>query len=243
MVDSFAGARIGEAPGIRVGDVLNQAWGVFAARWAPFMGLSLIAFAPRFLFGLVVAKGVGAGIIGTVLQISCASFADAAIIYGVVQQLRGRGFTVAESLSAGFARLGPVIGLSLVLGFSVGLATILLVIPGVIVWCMYAIALPVCVVERRGAFDSMSRSAALTKGARWRIFGVFALVVLAFMLVFVIVGALAPLAGGPLLAALALYLVESAAGAFRAVTAGVLYHQLRVAREGVDIEAIAAVFD
>jgi hypothetical protein len=35
MVDSFAGARISEAPGIRVGDVLNQAWGVFAARWAP----------------------------------------------------------------------------------------------------------------------------------------------------------------------------------------------------------------
>jgi uncharacterized membrane protein len=243
MVDSFAAARISETPAIRVGDVLNQACTVFAARWAPFMGLSLIAFAPQFLFGLLVAKGAGGGIIGSVLQVACASFADAAIIYGVVQQLRGRGFTVAESLGAGFARLGPVFGLSLAVGFCVGLASVLLVIPGVIVWCMYAIAIPVCVVERRGVFDSMRRSAALTKGARWRIFGVFALIVLAATLVGVIVGALATLGRGLPLAVLAVYLVESAAGAFRAVTVGVLYHQLRGAREGVDIESIAAVFD
>ena len=41
----------------------------------------------------------------------------------------------------------------------------------------------------------------------------------------------------------AVYLIEAAAGAFNAVTAGVLYYQLRVAKEGVDIERIASVFD
>jgi hypothetical protein len=37
--------------------------------------------------------------------------------------------------------------------------------------------------------------------------------------------------------------IEGVAGGFSAVVMGVLYAQLRFAREGVDIEHIASVFD
>ena len=84
---------------------------------------------------------------------ACTSLADAAIIYGVVQELRGRGFIFSNSLRAGFDRLGAVIGLSLAVGLCITLAAILLLIPGLIVWCIYAVAMPVCVVERLGVGD------------------------------------------------------------------------------------------
>src|SRR5260370_15647777 len=243
MVDSFAASPAVETPAIRVGDVLGKSWSLFIARITPFVGLALIAFAPDFVFSLLVTKTSGVALLGSILQIVCTSLADAAIIYGVVQELRGRGFTFAESLSAGFSRLGPVIGLSLVVGILAGLGSLLLLVPGLIVMTMYYVAIPACVAERLGVGDSMRRSAYLTKGNRWRIFGIVILVILATMIVGGLVGFLAALIGGVTVVDIALYPIQAIAGAFNAVVVGVLYYQLRVVREGVDIEKIAALFD
>jgi hypothetical protein len=243
MVDSFVVSPVAETPAIRVGDVLSKSWSLFVGRWAPFVGLALIAFAPQFLFSVLIPKSGGVAIIGSILQIACTSLADAAIIYGVVQVLRGRDFTFGNSLQFGFARLGPVVGLSLVVGILAGLGAILLLVPGFIVMTMYAVAIPVCVAEQLGVFASMSRSAFLTKGNRWRIFGIVILVGLATMLVAGLVGFVIALVGGVRVVDIALYPIEAIAGAFNAVMVGVLYYQLRVAKEGVDIEKIAAVFD
>jgi MFS family permease len=243
MVDSFAASPAVETPAIRVGDVLGKAWSLFVARIGPFIGLALIAFAPDFLFSLLVPKTSGVAIIGSILQIVCTSLADAAIIYGVVQELRGRGFTFAESLSTGFGRLGPVFGLSLVVGILAGLGALLFLVPGLIVMTMFYVAIPACVAERLGVGDSMKRSAFLTKGNRWRIFGIVLIVILATMIVGGLVGVLVALVGGVTLVDIALYPIQAIAGAFGAVVVGVLYYQLRVVKEGVDIETIAAVFD
>lgn len=243
MVDSFVMAPAREAPAIRVGDVLNRSLGLFGASWIPFVALSLIAFAPEFLLRWLITEPRSAGVVGGVVRLVCTSLADATIIYGVVQMLRGRGFTIADSLNAGLARISAVIGVSLVVGILVGLGAILLIVPGVIVWCMYAVAIPVCVAERTGIGASLTRSAFLTKGNRWRILGLFAVVLVVTLLIGAILGGLGVALGGVLFGTIVIYLLESALGAYSAVMVGVLYHQLRVAREGVDIEYIAAVFE
>jgi hypothetical protein len=244
MVDTFAASQTGTAQTIRVGDVLSRAFSLFGAQWAPFIGLALVAYAPDFIFGLLVPKPSGAlTLVSLVLQTVCGALANAAIIYGVVQVLRGRGFTFSESIGSGFSRMGAVVGLSLLVGILVVLATLLLVVPGIIVWCVYAVAIPVCVVERLGPSASMSRSSFLTRGNRWRIFGIFALIIVASVVFGALFGALAAYVGGLVLVAVAVFLIQALAGAFNAVAVGVLYYQLRVAREGVDIENIASVFD
>jgi hypothetical protein len=243
MTDSFVLNQTAEAPAIRVGDVLSKAWSLFFARWAPFAGLALVAFAPQFLFSVLAPKSSGVAFIGSILQIACTSLADAAIIYGVVQVLRGRDFTFGESLSAGFRRMGAVVGLSLIVGVLSGLGALLLLVPGFIVMAMYAVAIPVCVAERLGIGASMKRSSFLTKGARWRIFGLLILVLVISSTLAALVGFLAGIVGGMRVVDVVVYPVEALAGAFNAVMVGVLYYQLRVAKEGVDIEKIAAVFD
>jgi hypothetical protein len=245
MANSFAVNQAGVAPAIRVGDVLSKSFSLFSARLAPFTAIALVAFAPEFLFELLVVNrsGAAAVLLGIALKVASGALANASILYGVVQELRGRGFTFAESLSSGLSRLGAVIGVSLLVGLLAGLAAILLVIPGFIVWTVYAIAVPVCVAERLGVLESMSRSAFLTKGNRWRIFGILFLVFVAMVLVGGLVGFFGLRIGGVTLVTILQYPLQAIAGAFNAVALGVLYYQLRVAKEGVDIEKIASVFD
>ena len=67
-----------------------------------------------------------------------------------------------------------VVGLSFVVGLAAGMSLILIV-PGIILFVMWSLSVPVMVLEGKGVFDSMSRSADLTKGRRWRIFVIGAL--------------------------------------------------------------------
>src|SRR5260370_956013 len=51
----------------------------------------------------------------------------------------------------------------------------LLIIPGIILSLMWALTIPVAVLEDKGLRDSVSRSAELTKGNRGRVFVIYTL--------------------------------------------------------------------
>jgi uncharacterized membrane protein len=123
-----------------------------------------------------------------------------------------------------------------------GLAAILLVIPAFFVVTILFVAMPVCIVERLGPVKSLGRSAELTKGNRWKIFGLWLLVTVVTLIGTALIGAISYVTG--LAVGLVLKLVWGAlAGAFNAIMVVVTYHDLRVAKEGVDTDRIASVFD
>jgi len=105
---------------------------------------------------------------------------------------------------------------------------------------------PAAVVERPGVWGSITRSAELTKGNRWRVFALMVIFYAAFMAI----GWLLSLLGlpvfspdGSLFAIVLLYLWSGVTTAFFAVFGAVIYHDLRVAKEGATSAQIAAVFD
>lgn len=129
------------------------------------------------------------------------------------------------------------------MSFVVMLGFILFIVPGLILLTMWFVATPACVVEQLGPFKSMGRSAALTGGHRWKIFGLM-------LLLFVIngvgsgmIGGILAVVGGPTLVLIGSLIWSGIWGACYAVAAVVTYHDLRVAKEGIDIEQIASVFD
>jgi uncharacterized membrane protein len=127
-------------------------------------------------------------------------------------------------------------GVLIILGF------MLLVVPGIILATALAITIPVCVVEQIGPFASIRRSAFLTKGNRWRILGIWLLVAV----VTLVASGLALLfkhALGMDAGAILGFVMQSVVSAFTTLAAVVMYHDLRVAKEGVDTNRIAAVFD
>jgi len=89
----------------------------------------------------------------------------------------------------------------------------------------------------------MRRSTQLTKGHRWKIFGlIVALAIIGGMANSTLDLALTTI-GGATLKVIGVVIWNGIWGAFGAIAVAVTYHDLRVAKEGIDIEQIAAVFD
>ncbi len=128
-----------------------------------------------------------------------------------------------------------------VAGTAVGLAVLLVV-------AMLLLAVPVAVVERPGVAKSIARSRRLTKGNVWRAFLVVVVPgVLEIRTVWAAQGGFLPdlESADDLRRQMVVTLVSTVRlfGPFKAVAASVVYHDLRVAKEGVSVEELAQVFD
>ncbi len=95
---------------------------------------------------------------------------SAAIAHGTLLQLRGTRISIIESLKVAASSTVTVIAVVLLTSFAAGFAALLLVIPGIIVWLNYFVAIPVAVTEKISAPNAMRRSRALTLGYRKHIF-------------------------------------------------------------------------
>jgi hypothetical protein len=72
-------------------------------------------------------------------------------------------------------QIAGVVGLSLLVGLAAGLACLLLIVPGVILFIMWSLAVPAKVLENKGVTDAMSRSSDLAKNDWGRIFVIWLL--------------------------------------------------------------------
>jgi len=245
---------------LRVGQVFNRAFALLFSDFVKFFLLAAIALSPialLTLLGLAAAQvntaaganagllaGIGgAGILLAVLWIVLSILGQAAALYGALQKMRGQDFSIGESLARGWARFFPIIGMILLQMLGVGFGAIFLVIPGLILFAVWSVALPACVVERLGPAASLRRSSDLTKGNRWRVFGIIIVVYIANAVAQNVIEFALLAVGGLIIAAIGSLLWMMFFQAFNAIVVAVMYHDLRVAREGIDIERIAAVFD
>ena len=243
---SISGLPTSGAP-FRIGVVLSKTFNLLTQQFGKFALLTLVPLVPLLaltLFALGRPPSPAAfgalGVITGLLTFFLGIVAQATTLYGAFQAMRGQSFTIGQSLQIGLGRAVPVVGVALLVGFAVGFATLLLIVPGLMVLCMYYVAIPVCVIERPGVMASASRSADLTRGYRWPIFGLILLVAI----IAAVVGAvLTRLGGGGIMGLLLHFVWQIVSTAFGAVLVAVVYHDLRVAKEGIDIESLANVFD
>jgi hypothetical protein len=244
-----------EAGTFRLADVFSKSFAIYSRRFVPFIILTVIASIPDYIAVLTLAGSArgpaagefsGAQAVLVLVNMATKSLASAAVIYGVVQELRGRAFSVSDSIRIALSRILTILGVTFCAAIAIGLGSLLLAVPGLMLLCRYYVAAPVCVAERTGVFESLGRSAFLTKGYRWQVFGTIMLlgivgIVLSLVLsgifgaVFAMTGSIAFLVASQALGAVL--------GSFYGVIVSVFYYELRVAKEGVDIEKIASVFD
>jgi hypothetical protein len=244
--------------GFRVGRVLGRSFGVLGRHIIQFLLVTAIPIAPlAYVAGveLVSAMGVkdpdaatmtrlGFLLIGAVAFWGLAMMvAQAVVLYGTFQDMRGKPAHVGEGIVKGLARFFPILGLAICTMVAVAFGFVLLVIPGIIFALMFYVALPVCVVERLGPIASMKRSAALTRGHRWKILGILIVIAGLSALGGAVVAAVLTVVGGAKAMFIGRFVWQVIMGAFSAVVVAVIYHDLRSAREGIDVERMAAVFD
>ncbi|HEY6254878.1 MAG TPA: hypothetical protein VIY51_03705 [Xanthobacteraceae bacterium] len=246
----------------RIGQVFSRTWSVFSRNFLTFVLVTGIASVPGLLMpqptpGVAVDPFQNLGITAVVLLllVVLGTLGQAVVLYAAFQVMRGRPIDLAESARIGLRRFFPIVGIAIIVPVLVGLASMLLLFPGLMLYTMWFVATPVCVVEQLGPLASMGRSRELTKGHRWKIFGMLLLLLLPAIVVGGIVGAILVSSAGAvgllsLSAAMTstlaqiLNLIWSAIWtAFFAILIVVTYHDLRVAKEGIDTDQIAAVFE
>lgn len=249
----------------RIGRVLTKALSVFGRQFWKFLALGLVSLIPLLIYTFFAAPHLRSTHVGanafllsnglnTVTRFLVQTLVQSTSVYGALQAIRGEPFEVRQSWIIGLRRLLPVLGVSVLAGLAIGLGIALLLIPGLIAICMFYVAIPVCVAERRGVLPSLDRSAELTKGYRWPIFGLL-LLVIAVAFVVLVVSFTVPyvlIASGiktPTLTKifLAREIVDFAwlaiSSSLSSVLATAVYDDLRMIKEGVGPGNLAAVFD
>jgi hypothetical protein len=207
----------------------------------------------------------GTAVVGAFVGAAMRGLGQALVLNGAFQQMRGRPTSLIESVQFGSHRIMPVLGLVCGAWILIGLGTVLMIVPGLILATMLFVATPICVVERLGPIGlatmlfvatpicvverlgpigSMDRSAQLTKGNRWKIFGLLLLTALPAVVIGWLIDFVASVTGaGGILSAGCHVILDGTWGAVSAALVVAAYHDLRVAKEGVETVQVAAVFE
>lgn len=261
MLDLFDCVGLGSTCGggmkrFEIGEVLSQTFRITFANLLPFAILVGVILIPQLVLGYVQLGMADLDVetdplttlfyavlvmLGTLLSMVLVFVANGAIVYGVFQNLTGKQTALQECVRVGLRRLLPVIGVALVTGLLVTLGTLMLIIPGIILYVMFIAAVPAAVIERLGVGDALTRSRELTRGYRWEVFFVGLLLSVINM---VIAGAVVGVAFSlPTEVSLILnWLVQIFGTVLQATAMGVVYYELRSIKEPFDEDEIVAVF-
>ena len=274
MADPAMSAPFAEGD-FRVGRVISRSVSVLSGRFVTLFIVAAAAYLPTLLVSLWLPSAMPTGRVqpGQAPQILAyvtlflaifivfSVLGQAMIVHAAFQDMRRGPVHLGTSVMVGVRRFLPLFGIAMLLAVLILLAVtlfftlttlvtpfllVLAPIPIAFILTVYFVTTPACVVEERGPLGSMGRSIQLTKGHRWRIFGLglllLALLVIASVLIGLLGMALRAVAG-PISAAIGDLVLNAIWIAYYAVTVAVTYHDLRVAKEGIDIEQIASVFD
>jgi hypothetical protein len=240
-----------------LGAVINQTFGTIGRNFATFFGLSVV------LAGLPAAalswgqgkpgdpSGADYVLLLAILPVWLIAYfvLQAALVHGAVSDLGGRKVQFGDCLATGFKKILPLLGLAILMGLALMLGFMLFIIPCLIMMTVWYVAAPALVVERKGVFGAFSRSADLTRGRRWAVFGLIVIFGILGWLIGLIPGfiALALKMGGNdalrIVGAGIEALAQAGTAMIAAAATAVTYYELRRSKEGVGADALASVFD
>jgi hypothetical protein len=209
-----------------------------AAGKAPNLGS--VGFLGSFILG-----AIGGGLLMLVLV----GISQAATVSAVSSLFLGRQISVADSYSAAKGHILGVIGIMILSGLATGIGLIFLLVPGIYIACRLALSVPVSVVENETPVASMERSMELTKDYAGQVFLLLLLVfvlsyVVAIMLqfpvmFFTITAAMAKhqvSLGVTAYSYIAEFVSQVLVGPIGTISAALMYYNLRVRKEGFDIQ-------
>jgi hypothetical protein len=151
------------------------------------------------------------------------------------------------SLRFATQRLRSVVWVSFLIGLLGGLGFLACIVPGVYFFVAWSVAMPALLLENERGRKALRRSRRLVKGRWWQVFACVALsYILAFIVQAAIAGVLFALVsaqGNDVVTAVAQVIAGTVSAAlvtpFTAAVIAIIYFDLRVRKEGFDLELLA----
>jgi hypothetical protein len=248
-----------------IGEILSTAFDLYRQQFTKLIAIAAIVIVPLQViqyylvnevfgtrFGRVQVDPVTGsltvtgGFVRSIFVLTIASlvaFLITLILLGAITRaaagsIAGLPIEVGESYRFGLQRLGPLLLVMLLVWVSLLAGFILLVIPGIFLAVKFSVSVQSLVVENRRGTEAIGRSWELTKGHFWHVLGAFLLALIIAAAVSGIIGSI----GGRswLLEAIFTSIGQILSQPFVALVAIVIYLDLRVREENLDLPTLRA---
>jgi Membrane domain of glycerophosphoryl diester phosphodiesterase len=245
---------------LSVGEILDTSFSLYRRHFGALASVSLVCTGLPLALRLFVEASGGLfthltlALVYLLSLVVLSLIATGATVFIVSESYLGRPLSAREALMRATPYMGRILIASLLMALVIGLGMILMVVPGLVLGVGLAVAIPAVVLEAgRSASGALSRSWELTRGSRWRIFG---LGVTLFVLLYIPVVAVSGLVAVLIPHGNAAAFGASSTATIVALAIGgvvqlfiyplfycvltVTYYDLRVRKEGFDLELLAS---
>lgn len=257
---------------VSIGRIFSRAFGTMGGNPITVFGISFVFGAVPGVLINYVAQSLGysqqnltTGVISPilfftilavtlVLGVVFAMLSQGALVRATIAHSEGREASFGDCAMTGLRVVVPLFLLGILLGLGVTFGFLLLIVPGIILYLMWAVAAPALVVERTGVIEAFGRSSYLTSGARWKIFGLGLIMLVIYWIFSAISGVVivsiyglqgmvaATQQGLPIGFLLVSAVISTIVTAIVATVQTSLYVELRNWKDGPDTEALSEIF-
>ena len=254
------GGGIAALPPRRIGEILSAAFHLYQRHWRTLMAIAAVVVVPLTL----VQYGIGhwfrtngqqlhdpaevstsfwavasASLLAALAALLLYQVLTGAITRNIAAEVAGQDLNLEQSYRFGFARLGPILVVSVLVGLATLLGLIVFIIPGIYIGVRLAVSTQALVVEDRRGTQAMRRSWDLVGGHWWHA----AFTILIAGLITAVVNAVitAPFsAGAGLVQGTADAIATTVTLPYGALVGVLLYLDLRARKEPLDLDTLTA---
>jgi hypothetical protein len=213
---------------IDVGAVINRVFGIYVDQAPVLMPAAAVVFVITGVLSTVLRTGgAGLGLLAELISL-VAGMLFTGMVVGLVADVQDgkRDSSPGQLLSAVTPVLGQLIAVALVAGIGILIGFVLIIVPGLVLLTMWAVAAPVVVVEHPGGIRALGRSRELVSGNGWQVFGVIVVLDILVVIVALILEVAADSAGTGV-GIVVTVIVGVLAAPIPALASAVLYFDLR----------------
>jgi hypothetical protein len=255
---------------LSTGELLDTTFSLYRGHFVLFVGLVAIPYLVLLPFQILnvllrpqgfdfALSSMVMTLVIALLTLATNAASQGATLIAVSQLYLGRPPAVMGSLSKMKGRIVGLCILTFVMGLGIVAGTLLLIVPGVLLALMWALAVPVMVLEEETIGKSLSRSSELTKGSRGRILLIYVLFLVITLVVSILLGlpigiinVIAVMENGPatvlpgwvlILNLVTSFVTRSLVGPLMTIAIAVLYYDTRVRKEAFDLQLMMTALD
>jgi len=164
---------------------------MYKAHARHLLAIAFVIYLAAAVIAALFALGgttVGA-LLGSLVEIIAAFLLQATLVKAVQDVRDGRAdLSLGETVRAATPYFWAVAGAAILAGIAITIGLLLLIVPGLYLITIWAVIVPVIVLEQSGVMASFGRSNQLVRGHGWHVFGTLVLVYLIMLAVNIVLG-------------------------------------------------------
>jgi hypothetical protein len=179
---------------IDIGGVIQRTFDIYVDQAPVLLPAAAVVFVfTGILSAVLIASSPALALVSYVISLAAATVFTGMVVELVADLQDGRrDASVGQLLNSALPFLGQLVLVGIVSGLAIVFASLLLLVPGLILLTLWTVAAPVVVIEHPGVFAALGRSRELVRGNGWAVFGVLVVLVIgvgAVSIAFELIGA------------------------------------------------------